>query len=130
MNNPIEYKIKSEFKSIKGSLKASTKRNNIKEIEQRLSLFGEGICCFCNSYKPLGPDRTIEHLLPVTSGGDNSCNNLYNSCRDCNESKWHYEWKSWYRDQPFYSQSREKEIEKFNNVDWKNYMVTSGIHYF
>ena len=44
-------------------------------------------CCYCG--EPFTADRrpTIEHLLPVSQGGDNSIGNLALACKNCNSGR-------------------------------------------
>lgn len=62
----------------------------ILEIEAR----DKGVCCFC--FK-LG--NTIEHLTPVTRGGDNNYNNLITLCQSCNSSKNNQTFLEWLYEQ-------------------------------
>lgn len=39
------------------------------------------------SYKNFGKLRNFDHVIPITSGGDNSHSNLVVSCRECNLKK-------------------------------------------
>lgn len=52
-------------------------------IDKLIKKFGK-ICVYCN--KSLN-DFTIDHMLPLCRGGDNSFNNLTISCKSCNSSK-------------------------------------------
>ncbi len=47
----------------------------------------EGVCTYCG--KALHPmrDFDVDHVIPVSRGGDNSPTNLVASCRRCNLSK-------------------------------------------
>jgi 5-methylcytosine-specific restriction endonuclease McrA len=44
-----------------------------------------GRCYYC--YKPLGDYKAIEHLEPISRGGDNRWVNLVYSCKSCNSKK-------------------------------------------
>lgn len=41
------------------------------------------LCFYCGQKKP----ETLDHLLPLTRGGDNSIENLVLACRPCNSQK-------------------------------------------
>lgn len=88
------------------------------EFKKKLEHFGVNTCCFCKTYIEAVNDRTIEHLIPRVLGGDNSVQNLFRSCRSCNESKWDSEWREWYRSQPFYDPDRELEIENLSKTKY------------
>jgi hypothetical protein len=53
-----------------------TKRNRIYERDAYR-------CRYCGSYKTL----TLDHLIPVSQGGDNSDENLVACCKSCNSLK-------------------------------------------
>ena len=42
----------------------------------------DGTCAYC-----LGPASTVDHVLPVSRGGDNAMCNLVLACRSCNSRK-------------------------------------------
>lgn len=46
----------------------------------------EPICAQCGSELE-GRDWTIDHIIPVSKGGDHSIGNLQSMCRSCNGSK-------------------------------------------
>lgn len=118
-----EYLLKEEMKTIRKSLKVKKIRNNLKVLKKRLDYFGKDVCCFCNKKITTPNNITIEHLLPISKGGDNNFINLYQSCRECNESKWDKDWIAWFRSQPFYNKKREDMIIKLNSEEWEKLFV-------
>lgn len=42
-------------------------------------------CCYCNA--PLNNKETIEHIVPLSRGGENGPHNVLLACQDCNYSK-------------------------------------------
>jgi hypothetical protein len=51
--------------------------------DERLKLILPLACCYCGSTKAL----TLDHLIPVSRGGEDSGDNLVWACRTCNCSK-------------------------------------------
>lgn len=43
-------------------------------------------CFYCDKYTP-GPQRTLEHLIPQSQGGDDSKENTAMACKDCNNRR-------------------------------------------
>lgn len=66
-----------------------TKHNIIGKLPieklDKILKFQENKCFFCDS--DLFKYKAIEHLTPVTKGGDNSVYNLAYSCKSCNSKK-------------------------------------------
>lgn len=52
------------------------------ELQIEIKDRDQGVCCFC-----FGSGGTVEHLTPITRGGDNNYNNLITLCSSCNSSK-------------------------------------------
>jgi len=73
-------------------------------IKKRIDLFSG--CCFCKEEGSL----TLEHLMPLSSGGTHEENNLLGACRKCNCSKQDRNWQDWYKKQTFYDPEREQSI--------------------
>jgi len=77
---------------------------DVKTIRKRMNIF-KG-CCYCGTKEKL----TMEHLMPISKGGDHSENNLFGACFSCNSSKQDRDFKEWYRKQSFYDKKREYNI--------------------
>lgn len=73
-------------------------------VKKRIDLFNG--CCFCKGEGAL----TLDHLIPLSSGGTHEENNLLGACRKCNCSKQDINWQDWFRKQSFYDVVREKSI--------------------
>jgi 5-methylcytosine-specific restriction endonuclease McrA len=56
-----------------------------------------GICYYCE--KSLPPNElTMDHIIPVSKGGQSLKNNIVTSCKECNNKKNHqmtYEWEDY-----------------------------------
>jgi len=92
-NNPDKFrKSRKKYRATeRGKLWAVVHEHNRRclgkiEIEVALELKKEygGICPYCN--KPI-KTGTIDHIIPVARGGNNSCSNLVWCCKSCNSSK-------------------------------------------
>jgi len=77
----------------KEALDAMEKKNvwtiissGLKEKREKLKLLIErdGLECFFCTKETTEDSRTIEHLLSVSSGGNNNMANLVLACKDCN----------------------------------------------
>lgn len=65
------------------------KRRDEKELERIKAeiLTRDGCYCFyCNRVTKDGEDRTVEHILSITHGGNNNLANLAFACHDCNQA--------------------------------------------
>jgi len=92
-------------------IEQDTVGKNSKELISRLSLFGKGVCCYCDKrVKRL----TTEHLIPLTRGGTNNLRNIFGACKKCNENKENKDWRVWFRDQEFYTKERELQIKTYH----------------
>lgn len=72
-----------------------------------------GWCCaYCGGM--LGErDATLDHVIPKVQGGLTVRNNLVACCLGCNSRKAHHPWRTWYRGQEFWTESRERWIEQW-----------------
>lgn len=64
--------------------------SNRKTLSKRLRfevLKRDNFCCQYCSAKPPKVPLEIDHILPVSKGGDNSIENLITACFDCNRGK-------------------------------------------
>jgi HNH endonuclease len=118
-----EVVVKEEMKAIRNGLKGKEPRKDLKLLQKRLDYFGKRICCYCNKQIPDTEYVTIDHLLPICKGGDNSLNNLYCACSECNQDKWYKDFLEWYRSKPFYSLEREEQIKLLNNPGWEQLLT-------
>lgn len=78
-------------------------------------------CFYCG--KKLGKNKTLDHIIPVSRGGDNSIKNLVACCEDCNYSKGALtlgEWKYTLEERLKYINSNtkkgKKEIERIKRI--------------
>lgn len=64
-------------------------------------------CCFCGDGR-----RTvqIDHMIPVSKGGEHVLENLFPCCKRCNRSKSAKGWQEWFLLQPFYTLDREIKV--------------------
>ena len=60
--------------------------------------------------------RSIDHIVPINSGGDNMIWNMIPMTRSLNSSKQDKDMLEWYREQDFYSEARLEKIYK-----WQEY---------
>lgn len=69
-------------------------------------------CAYCGSEYNL----TMDHVVPVASGGLTEYNNIIPACKSCNSSKNAKDIIEWYTAQPFYDRVRLENILKFTRM--------------
>lgn len=84
--------------------------------------FGNYQCAYCGSLK----DLTIDHMIPISRGGQHTFSNLCCCCRTCNEEKGNRTPEEWGKipyKPPFNPKSKlEIIIKKSNVLEWSNYV--------
>ena len=65
--------------------------------------------------------RTIDHIVPLNSGGDNMVWNLVPMTRSLNSSKQDKDMLEWYKEQDFYSEDRLEKIYKWQEYAYNKY---------
>ena len=76
-------------------------------LRQRFNEFGHR-CAYCGQEA----DLQIEHVQPISEGGEHDIGNIVPACWPCNGSKRTSEMESWYRSQPFFSELRLQRIRR------------------
>lgn len=59
-------------------------------------------CAYCGT----GGDLQVEHVIPISQGGEHHLGNIVPACASCNYSKGTAQVKQWYASQPFFSETR------------------------
>lgn len=59
--------------------------------DERLKMILPQACCYCGSREHL----SVDHLIPITRGGENIGDNLVWACRSCNSSKCAHDALEW-----------------------------------
>jgi 5-methylcytosine-specific restriction endonuclease McrA len=83
LRGQVAYALKREMDSTGTNTDNGNLITRLKWIEV-LNAFGN-VCCYCGSDGPL----TIEHLTPLSRGGDNQVGNIAPACKSCNRKKWY-----------------------------------------
>ena len=65
--------------------------------------------------------RSIDHIVPLNSGGDNMIWNCVPMTRSLNSSKNSKDMLEWYREQSFYSEARLQKIYKWQEFAYNKY---------
>lgn len=60
----------------------------------------------CCAYCGTKGDLHMEHVIPISKGGEHHLGNIVPACQDCNYSKGRSEVEAWYGSQPFFDQTR------------------------
>lgn len=104
---------------------------NLKDIvDSFTNSKGNQECAYCGREFTDDSMRHFDHYLPYSKNkvGD-KLTNLVVTCKYCNRSKAHDEFKEWYRDQVFYDASREKKILSYVKADKiKPFYQMEGFH--
>jgi 5-methylcytosine-specific restriction endonuclease McrA len=83
-----------------------------KQVRARFAQFDHR-CAYCGAEGELH----IEHVVPISKGGTHALGNVVPACESCNYSKTTHEVESWYRSQPFFSETRWRKIRRVLNWD-------------
>jgi len=70
-------------------------------------------CAYCGN-KPEAFDQ--DHVVPLSKGGTHTMLNIVPTCEWCNGSKHVKDMETWYRPQPFFSETRLKKIYKYTGL--------------
>ena len=63
-------------------------------------------CAYCDA----DGDLQVEHVIPISKGGEHHLGNIVPACQRCNYSKRSAPVEKWYRAQPFFSEARWQAI--------------------
>ena len=66
-------------------------------------------------------NRSLDHITPLNSGGENEIWNLVPMYRNYNSSKNDKEMLEWYKEQPFYSEDSLKKIYEWQEYAYNKY---------
>lgn len=64
-------------------------------------------CAYCGA---LG-DLEVEHVVPISQGGQHHLGNIVPACHSCNSNKGTRDAHDWFKSKPFYSESRWRKIQ-------------------
>ena len=64
-------------------------------------------CAYCGA----DGDLHIEHVIPISKGGEHHLGNIVPACQRCNYSKRSAPVEEWYRAQPFFTEERWQTIQ-------------------
>ena len=65
----------------------------------------------CCAYCGTNGDLHMEHVIPISKGGQHHLGNIVPACQRCNYSKHTSEAQAWYRSQPFFDETRWHHIQ-------------------
>lgn len=62
-----------------------------KKIREQVAERAERVCEYCHAQEKFSPDTfTIDHIIPLSSQGDDTLENLAFACQGCNSFKYTY----------------------------------------
>lgn len=70
-------------------------------------------CAYCGNKSEVF-DK--DHVVPLSKGGTHTMQNIVPACEWCNGSKHNKDMETWYRIQPFFSETRLKKIYKYTDL--------------
>lgn len=118
-NEKINERQRKYYENNKGlwEIKTAKRRTLMKQLPSTLTneQWGDiknhfnNTCAYCGKELPL----TVDHFIPVASGGELTRNNAIPACMTCNRSKWSRSFFEWYPKYKYYSKKREKKIVEF-----------------
>lgn len=86
------------------------------ELLNRWAEFGYA-CAYCGKPDHRADELELEHVIPISRGGNHHLSNIVPACRQCNHSKFFHEPLDWYQQQSFYSDERWRKICAILNKD-------------
>lgn len=64
-------------------------------------------CAYCGT----GGDLQVEHVMPISKGGEHHLGNVVPACQRCNFSKGKADAEQWYRAQPWFAEDRWQKVQ-------------------
>lgn len=64
-------------------------------------------CAYCGS----SGDLEVEHVVPISKGGQHHLGNIVPACHSCNSNKGTRDAHQWFKSKPFYSKARWNKIQ-------------------
>jgi len=108
--NRERYKLAcSQYRYKKKQLPSNLTQEEWKSIQE----YFDNSCAYCGKQVDVFEQ---EHVIPVSKGGYYVASNIICACKNCNTSKSNADMESWYRSQPFFSESRLKKIYKWTRL--------------
>ena len=78
-----------------------------------------GRCAYCGGEQTRKKHHTKEHVVPVAKSGTSSVGNIVPACKSCNSSKQDNDMETWFRKQPFFTESKLQRIKEWMSL-WQN----------
>lgn len=76
------------------------------QLWRRWVQFGHA-CAYCGA----GGDLQVEHVIPISKGGEHHLGNIVPACQRCNFSKGKADAEQWYRAQPWFDEARWAKVQ-------------------
>jgi hypothetical protein len=114
------YQYPSDYLS---NMSALTRKEARKQWIESIKRAWNYRCAYCGKPPIDDLSLTIDHIRPKSRGGPDRTNNITPACVSCNHSKASQDWKTWYRQQSFYSPIAEWRIGQWLNGNWSPQMA-------
>jgi 5-methylcytosine-specific restriction endonuclease McrA len=105
----IEYRLYHRAKSKYRKARERGSRTvmlNGDQLWRRWVQFGHE-CAYCGA----NGDLQVEHVIPISKGGEHHLGNIVPACQRCNFSKGRANAEQWYRSQSFFSETRWTKLQ-------------------
>lgn len=108
ITNGIAQRYRHKKKSLKADLTLLQWENCL--------MFFDNKCAYCGKAEKT---LTREHVIPVSSNGEYTVDNIIPACGSCNSKKHNKDMVSWYINMPFYSSDRLEKINDYLKINSK-----------
>lgn len=110
----------------------------IREEKEEILKKSKGCCAHCGKKIEIGKNFTVEHVIPLSRGGNNDLNNLVGLCKDCNSSKGNFlvcsakSISKYYRNLTSFALRSllsycKKYLDEYQYLDWDNWYLEDKI---
>lgn len=93
------------------NMEALTHKEAKKKWRQSIKDSWNNCCAYCGKPPIDDASLTLDHVKARCRGGEDLTDNIVPADRDCNTSKGSSDWRTWFRQQSFYQEWREKRID-------------------
>lgn len=84
-----------------------------------------GACSYCGVKQSRKLKLTRDHVVPVSKGGNTTRRSIVPACGRCNSSKSDHDLMTWFVKQPFYEESKLRDVLEWTSVGVKEELIES-----
>ena len=97
-----------------------------KRLKEMMDFF-EWRCAYSGELVYTSKMRSIDHIVPVSKGGENEIWNIVPMYKNYNKSKNAQDMITWYKQQDFYSEERLNKINEWQEYAYNKYGLNDEI---